>query len=106
MSRELLHGNSRMLVLALLTKSEMHPYGMRKELIDCTKSGVYLSLGHLYPLLASMEKEGLVRSHLTPGRGTQLRRVYRITAAGRRRFKLQAAVWRTFARNVDEVLNS
>jgi DNA-binding PadR family transcriptional regulator len=42
--------------------------------------------GILYPLLARMEKEGLVRSRVEPGDGKPDRRVFEPTAAGRRAF--------------------
>ena len=102
--RELLHGNSRMLVLSLLTRSEMHPYGIHKTLVEETHSHAVPSLGNLYPLLTSLQEEGLVTSRTTTGRGEQLRKVYRITPRGRRELRNLTATWRTFTTHVNKML--
>ncbi len=75
---------------AILT-ALMHGKSFGLELIDRvrdrTGGAVKLSEGTVYPLLKTMEREGLLRSHdgePMPERGGRPRRYYELTGEGRR----------------------
>jgi DNA-binding PadR family transcriptional regulator len=91
------------LVLAVLADHSLHGYAVIEELK--TRSGGELDLpeGTVYPALHRLERRGLLRSAWTKAEGRR-RRVYRLTASGRRELASRTREWRTFARVVDGVL--
>lgn len=58
----MLHGNAETLVLALLAEDEQYGYRMRKDLATRSHHYFQVAFGRLYPLLAAMERRGLVRA--------------------------------------------
>src|SRR5437868_1460295 len=75
-------GEVRLAVLSLLAEGPKHGYQLIKEMLD-RSGGLYrASAGTVYPTLQQMEQEGLSSSALLKGR-----RVYRLTAAGRRELR-------------------
>ena len=91
------------LILAVLSGGARHGYAVIEELK--TRSGGELDLpeGTVYPALHRLERRGLLRSGWTTVEGRR-RRVYRLTASGRRELVSRTREWRTFARVVDGVL--
>lgn len=77
-------------VLGLLHEAPMHGYELRKRLHDTLGAFRALSCGTLYPTLRRLLRAGLIEEEpdasATRGWGRRARRVYRITAAGERRF--------------------
>lgn len=78
--RELFYGLIRIHVLVHASQEPIFGLAMKQEL---ERHGYRIGPGTLYPLLHGMERSGLLRSHGEKGHGRD-RRVYRITAAGRR----------------------
>ena len=95
--RELLRGAIRLHVLHHAAEGEVHGAWMAEELAH---HGYRISPGTLYPRLHAMEEAGLIRSRSVVV-GGRTRRVYRITAAGRRELAEGRRVLRELA---DEVL--
>jgi DNA-binding PadR family transcriptional regulator len=72
-------GEVRLAILSLLSEGPKHGYQLMKEMAE-RSGGVYkASAGSVYPTLQQLEDEELVTSDQQAGR-----RVYRLTAAGRR----------------------
>jgi len=72
-------GEVRMAILSLLSEGPKHGYQLMKEMSE-RSGGLYkASAGSVYPTLQQLEDEDLVTSDQQGGK-----RVYRITAAGRR----------------------
>ena len=69
------------------------------------RSGGELDLpeGTVYPALHRLEHRGLLKSSWSRAEGRR-RRVYRLTASGRRELETRTREWRAFARVVDGVL--
>lgn len=78
--RELYHGLIRIHVLLHAEQEPIFGLEMMQELAH---HGYRIGPGTLYPLLHGMEKAGLLKSASENKRGRK-RRVYRITAGGRR----------------------
>jgi PadR family transcriptional regulator, regulatory protein PadR len=77
--RELLHGLIRIHVLIHASHEPIFGLAMMRELAH---HGYRIGPGTLYPLLHGMERRGLLKS--CPDPAGSRRRIYRITAAGRR----------------------
>jgi transcriptional regulator len=91
------------LILAVLAEGPLHGYAVIEELK--TRSGGELDLpeGTVYPALHRLERRGLLRSAWTRAEGRR-RRVYRLTASGRRELTAKSHEWRMFAQIVEGVL--
>jgi DNA-binding PadR family transcriptional regulator len=75
-------------ILLALASGPLHGYGIMKDVERDTGGEVTLEIGSLYRLLARLVTEGLIDD--VEG-ADERRRYYRITAAGRRALKSEAA---------------
>jgi PadR family transcriptional regulator PadR len=91
------------LILAVLADGALHGYAVIEELKLRSGGELELPEGTVYPALHRLERRGLLRSGWTMAEGRR-RRVYRLTASGRRELAARTREWRTFARVVDGVL--
>lgn len=102
MRAEALKGHLDGLILAVLATGPLHGYAV----IDALKrrSGGELDLpeGTVYPALHRLERMGLLVSSWSDG--GRRRRVYELTAKGRRELGARKNDWRRFATAVDAVL--
>ena len=90
-------------ILAVLARDALHGYAVIEELKARSGGELDLAEGTVYPALHRLERRGLLRSSWTTAEGRR-RRVYRLTASGRRELASRTREWRTFARVVDGVL--
>ena len=99
-----LPGSTAMLVLALLKGEEMYGYQIIEELERRSEAVFRLKEGTLYPLLHSMEKEGLVAAREAQSPSGRPRRYYRITGEGLKVLEEKTEEWQTYAHAVSAVL--
>lgn len=79
--------NVRTLCLSILYEGDATGYEIRRMSVEGECSYfVEASFGSIYPALAKLEAEGLVRSRIEPQEGKPSRKVYSITDAGREEF--------------------
>ncbi|AET67924.1 putative transcriptional regulator [Desulfosporosinus orientis DSM 765] len=103
-SKEMLKGSTVILLLSLLNREPMYGYQMTKE-IEKKSSGVFtFKEGTLYPILHSLEADGMIESYWWGDKGTRQRKYYRITSAGKGLLKEKEQEWITFRSAVDRVI--
>ena len=73
------HGDLRVVILAMLEEQPRHGYELMKELEERTGGAYRPSPGVVYPTLALLEDEGLIR----PSGGETGRKLFEITDAGK-----------------------
>ena len=73
-------------ILGILIDKPMHGYELKRAVSPALSRDRLMNDGVLYPLLAKMEKEGLVRSKVERNDKGPNRRVFHPTASGRRVF--------------------
>jgi PadR family transcriptional regulator, regulatory protein PadR len=100
---QMLKGYLDPLILAVLADAPLHGYAVIEELKARSGGELALPEGTVYPALHRLERRGLLRSSWTKVDGRK-RRIYRLTATGRRELSSRTREWRTFARVVDGVL--
>ena len=103
MSAQQLKGHLEPLVMAVLEDGPAHGYAII-ELLRGRSGGVFdLPEGTVYPALHRLEDAGWVtsRRHVVDGRQ---RRVYQLSAAGRRSLSASRATWQEFSAAVSRVL--
>ena len=91
------------LVLAVLARAPGHGYAVIEILRDESQGELDLPEGSVYPALHRLEHAGLVSSAWAAG-STRRRRVYALTADGRRELTAQRKEWAAFAGAVSRVL--
>ncbi len=100
---EPIKGSTPMLVLRLLSQRPMHGYEIIKT-IEVASSGVFtLNEGTLYPILHSLEREGLVTAHWE-GDTNRKRKVYALTPQGGKALREKQQEWERARNAVDAVM--
>ena len=104
-SKELLKGSTGTMVLGLLAEEDMYGYRIIREIEDRSQSVFRMSEGSLYPILHSMEKDGLLESYRKVSEIGKERKYYRITAKGRLQLSAKLEEWTLFSDSVTRVLS-
>jgi PadR family transcriptional regulator PadR len=99
---EWLRGVLELGVLAILDGAGAHGYAIAQQLGAAGLGQV--KGGTLYPLLARLEVDGLVTASWQAGEGGPGRKVFAITAEGRRELTRRARSWDEFTRTVSALV--
>lgn len=103
-NKELVKGSTVILILTQLDRQPAYGYQIIKA-IERDSDGVFtFKEGTLYPILHSLEADGMVESYWTEGEGARRRRYYRLTEVGRLHLKEKQAEWKLFSSAVDRVI--
>src|ERR671936_975069 len=103
MRSEALKGHLDALLLAVVAEEPAHGYAIVERLRERSGGAFDLPEGTVYPALHRLEQAGLLKSRWAPG-ATRRRRVYEITARGRRALGSARGEWKTFSSAVESVL--
>src|SRR5262245_28722004 len=101
---EFLQGTLDMLILRTLVPGPLHGYGVAQALRRNTEDAIQVEAGSLYPALQRLELQGLLAAKWEVSERNQRMRIYRLTAAGRKRLRDEVSKWEQFARAVAMVL--
>jgi transcriptional regulator len=105
-SSELLHGTLDTLVLKTLAAGPRHGYGIARWIQQTTDDVLHIGEGALYPALYRLEKKGWVVAEWGLSETRREVKLYRLTAAGRARLRVELAQWEAFTRAVGKVLHA
>jgi len=101
---DLIKGTLDMLILRTLAWDAMHGYGIAQSIRERTGGALLVQDAALYQALRRLESKGLVEAEWGQSENNRRARYYRLTAAGRRALKREAADWRKYAEAVFRVL--
>lgn len=104
MNKELMKGSTSLLVLGVLEKEEMYGYQIIKELERRSENVFSMKEGTLYPILHSLEQDGLLEARWAESESARKRKYYRITKKGLKALYSQKEEWQTYAAAVGSVL--
>jgi transcriptional regulator len=103
LDRELKKGSAELLILSLLDARPRHGYELSK-LIEARSGGqITFHIDSLYPLLYRLEERGWIKGTWVENAGERRRRLYKLTAEGRRTLALQQRTWDAFVDAVRRV---
>ena len=94
---DLLRSSLDLLVLKALSWGPMHGYGISEWVEGATASLLLLEEGTLYPALHRLERRGWITSEWGVSENNRRAKFYRLTTAGRARFRAQAPLWHRHA---------
>ena len=103
-SIELLQGTLDLLILQTLRWAPQHGYGIAHAIRAGSRDAFQVDTGSLYPALHRLEKKGAIAAEWEVSENRQRVRVYRLTAAGRRRLSAERSKWEKLAGAVAGVL--
>ena len=102
-NKNMVSGNSAMLVLKLLSEKDMYGYEMIEALREKSQNVFELKAGTLYPLLHGLEEKNFVSCYEQEVVG-KVRKYYSLTATGRKRLEEKKEEWKVYAKAVTDVL--
>jgi DNA-binding PadR family transcriptional regulator len=103
MKAEVLKGHLDALLLAALEAGPAHGYAIIHALRESSGGRIDLPTGTVYPVLHRLERAGLISGSWSTAEGRP-RRVYKLTAAGRRALDSERSAWREFADTLSALL--
>jgi PadR family transcriptional regulator PadR len=86
---DLLPGTLDMLILKAVSLKPLHGYGVLLRIGQMSGNALEIPQGSLYPALYRLEHQRLISAKKA--------KYYRLSAAGRKRFKEETAYWRRFS---------
>ncbi|PYR90078.1 MAG: PadR family transcriptional regulator [Acidobacteria bacterium] len=101
-----LQGALDLLILKTLALGPNHGWGIQQRIRQVSRETLSVSQGSLYPALHRLEAAGVLASEMTSSDNNRRARVYRLTAAGRRRLEAEAADWRQFSLAIRRLLQA
>lgn len=104
--KSLLSGSTPLLVLSLLKNGDKYGYEMIEELARRSDDTFLLKEGTLYPLLHTLEKEGLIYSYSKAAPSGRERKYYHLTPKGGERLHYKEEEWRLFSQKVNAVIGA
>lgn len=103
---ELLQGTLDLLILKALSLGELHGYGVLLRIQQISRDRLHIQQGSLYPALYRLEHQGLITSEWGESENKRKAKYYRLTAAGRRRFKEETAYWQQLSEAIGLALEA
>lgn len=97
-------GHAGILVLGVLQDAPRHGYDIAREVERRSDRRLSFSYGTLYPVLHSLEQDGLIDSQWERPAGERERKVYSINEKGLAELERKRAEWRAYANAIDQVL--
>jgi len=94
---DLLRSSLDLLMLKALSWGPMHGYAINEWIEGATQSLLLLEEGTLYPALHRLERRGWIASEWGLSETNRRAKFYRLTPAGRMRFRTQAPLWHRHA---------
>ena len=103
LDRDLKRGSTEMLIMAMVEDRPRHGYEIGKLIEQRSQGVLQFHIASLYPLLARLEKRGLIKGRWVEKSGERRRRFYTLTAAGRKILAEQRRTWKDFFAALDLV---
>src|SRR5919106_4479795 len=98
LDRELKKGSAELLILSLVEARPRHGYEISKLIEQRSQGRLRFKVASLYPLLYRLEERGWLQGRWVERAGERRRRLYRLTAEGRRVLARQRETWKAFVR--------
>jgi transcriptional regulator len=97
-------GTLDMLILKVLSRGEMHGYGIVSAIQRASDDVLGVVEGALYPALHRLEVRGWVRSKWGTSDNNRRAKFYQLTDAGRAELRARTARWNRYAAAIGAIL--
>lgn len=82
-----------MVLKTIQTMGPLHGYGIARRIEQTSGNLLSVNHGTLYPVLLKLEQEGAITSEWGVSENNRRAKFYRLTRAGRKQLKQEAAAW-------------
>ena len=103
--KNMISGNTTMLVLRLLEAKDMYGYQIIEELSQKSEDIFQLKTGTLYPILHGLENDGMVTSYDSNAGNLRVRRYYRLTVKGKGLLAKKQEEWTAYTKAVSNIMD-
>ena len=103
---DLLQGTLDMLILRILSRGEMHGWGIADRIEKISESALSVGEGSLYPALYRMEEKGWIDSSWGQSDNNRKAKFYVLTKAGRKQLDVEEETWNRLSLAVAVILRS
>ncbi len=103
---ELLPGTLDLLILKAVSLRAEHGYGVLLRIGQITGGALLVEQGALYPALYRLEHQGLLATEWGTSDTNRRAKFYSLTAAGRKRLKLETERWTLSAGAINAALRA
>ncbi|HKV64164.1 MAG TPA: PadR family transcriptional regulator [Candidatus Acidoferrum sp.] len=103
---QLLPGTLDLLILKAVSLGPLHGYGVLLRIEQITGGALLAEQGALYPALSRLEHQGVLESEWGTSDNNRRAKFYRLTAAGRKRFREETVSWNRLAMAISAALSA
>ncbi len=103
---ELLPGTLDLLILRVLSRGELHGWGITSKLEQLSKNALQVDEGSLYPSLYRMEDKGWIEAEWRLTENNRRAKYYTLTRAGRKQLEKEQAIWERMSAIITLVLET
>jgi PadR family transcriptional regulator, regulatory protein PadR len=103
---ELLPGTLDLLVLRVLSRGELHGWGITSKLEQLSKRALQVDEGSLYPALYRMEDKGWIEAEWKMTENNRRAKYYSLTRTGRKQLETEQKLWDRTSAIITMVLES
>ena len=103
---ELLQGTLDLLILRVLSRGELHGWGITQRLEQLSARALQVDEGSLYPALYRMEAKGWIEAEWRTTENRRRAKYYALTRAGRRQLETEQEDWNRMAAIIAQVMHS
>lgn len=101
-----MRGAATTLILVILGERPSYGYQIVQEIARRSKNILEFGEGTVYPLLYSLESQGVVKGTWVAGTGDRKRRSYQLTAKGKKELARRVAAWEQYERGMRTALKN
>jgi transcriptional regulator len=103
---ELLPGTLDMLILRVLSRGELHGWGITNRLEQLSQSALQVDEGSLYPALYRMEDKGWIEAEWRVTENNRRAKYYSLTRAGRKQLEKEQELWERMSAIITTVMQT
>ena len=92
--------------LDMLSRGELHGWGITQKLEQLTKRALQVDEGSLYPALYRMEGKGWIEAEWKMTENNRRAKYYRLTRAGRKQLETEQEGWDRMTAIIAQVMQS
>lgn len=101
---QLRRGGLEMAILLALARERRYGLEIIRHLED--ETDLVITEGTIYPILARLSRDGLIRATWVEDEGPHARKYYELTAAGRRSLDEMLLAWNAFAGKMQSLIDA
>lgn len=103
---DLLQGTLDMLVLRVLSRGELHGWGITQKLEQLSQSALQVDEGSLYPALYRMEAKGWIEAEWKMTEKNRRAKYYTLTRSGKKQLEEEQEHWTRLTTIIAQVMHA